>query len=106
MKKLLFSCLSTESPAASAVVKLLDVVRELKEVVGWMRLGLELGVPKHTLESNSSPVCCGWGGHVCGGNAVDMVEQPCGGAHLGRGGVRCFQDGEQEGSSEDRRESW
>ena len=47
----MFFCLSTESPAASAVVKLLDVVRELKEVVGWMRLGLELGVPKHTLEN-------------------------------------------------------
>lgn len=26
-------------------------MRELKEVIGWMRLGLELGVPKHTLES-------------------------------------------------------
>ena len=26
-------------------------MRELKEVVGWMRLGLQLGVPKHTLET-------------------------------------------------------
>ena len=98
-------CLSTECPAASAVVKLLDVVRELKEVVGWMRLGLELGVPKHTLESIRRQYAAD-GEDVYSGNAVDMVEQPCGGAHLGRGGVRCFQDGEQKDSSEDRRESW
>ena len=25
-------------------------MRELNEVVGWMQLGLQLGVPKHTLE--------------------------------------------------------
>ena len=40
-----------ESLAASGDIQLLDLVRELKEVIGWMLLGLQLRIPKHTLET-------------------------------------------------------
>lgn len=66
--------------AASGDIKLLDLVRELHEFVGWMQLGLHLGVPKHTLERIRQQ-CATYGEVMCKTEMLSTwldgrVEQP------------------------------